>query len=425
MFIHICLLPGRRAVFVALLVGLNSVTHALTFEEALRLAERQAPQVQATEQGIAAARLMEIPAGELPDPKVALGVDNLPIDGADQYSLTRDFMTMRRIGLMQDVPNAGKREARVAAAQGQVAVAEAQARVARLAVQRETAVAWIARESTERQLARIEELLRENALLAAALPARIAGGKAMAADFVAPRQEAAMIEERRDELNARREQAIAALRRWVGAAADAPLQGSTPDWPIVRTTLEHRLHQHPELLVFHARERVSDAEIAGAQAEKKPDWGVELAYQQRGPQYSNMVSLQFSFDLPVFTGSRQDPKIAAKRAERASLDAEREVTLREHAAMLESDFADYQRLSNAHKRQRDVLLPLAQERVDLATAAWRGGQGSLTDLIAARRERIDAELRAIALDGERRQVAARLHYAWGDDTPHETMGERP
>lgn len=420
MFTLIRFLPGRRTALAVLLVGLSPFSHALTFEEALRLAQAQAPQIKVGDENVAAAKSTRVSAGELPDPKIALGVDNLPIEGVDRYSVTRDFMTMRRIGLMQEFPNSGKREARVAAAQSQVTLAETQARIARLTVQREAAVAWIARESVERQLARTDALLEENRLLAAAVRAQLAGGTVMATEIVAPQQEAAMIEERRDELRARRAQAIASLRRWIGAAADAPLQGTAPDWAIARDTLEHRLHQHPELVAFDSKERVLDAEIAEAQAEKKPDWALELAYQQRGPQYGDMVSLQVSFDLPLFPGSRQDPKIAAKRAERAGLDAEREMALREHAAMLETDFAEHQRLANAVRRQREILLPLADEKVGLALAAWRGGKGSLTDLIAARRERIDAELKAIALEGERLQVAARLHYAYGDDARQHT-----
>jgi outer membrane protein TolC len=262
-------------------------------------------------------------------------------------------------------------------------------------------------------------LSEENRLFDAAVRAQFAGGKAMTTEIVAPRQEAAMIEERRDELNARRGQAIASLRRWIGMVADAPLQGSVPDWTIARETLQHRLRHHPELLAFDSKERVLDAEIAEAQAEKKPDWALELAYQLRGEQYGDMASVMVSFDLPLFSATRQDPKIAAKGAERASLDAEREMTLREHAAMLEADWAEYQRLASAVKRQRELLLPLANEKVELAMAAWRGGKGSLTDLIAARREKIDVELKTIALEGERLQVAARLHYAYGDDAqPH-------
>ena len=388
----------------------------LSFDVALAIAVRETPALRAEAAQIDAARQAAIPAGELPDPKLALGIDNLPITGPDRFSLDRDFMTMRRIGVMQEFPNDAKRGARVGAARGRVTLTEAQIRITRLAVLRETAVAWIARDAVERQLARIDALDSENRLFDAAVRARIAGGKGSALEAVASRQEAATIDARRDELTARRQQAIAALKRWVGPRAEAPLQGAAPDWPITRDNLEHALHGHPELAIFEPRGRMLDAEVAEARAAKKPDWALELAYQKRGAQFGDMATVQVSFDLPIFAATRQDPKIAAKLAERVGLDAEREAVLREHAAMLESDFAEYQRLVNAVKRQREVLLPLAGEKVDLALAGWRGGKGELTDLVMARRERIDAELMAFALEGERRQMAARLHYAYSEPT---------
>ncbi|MDA8255833.1 MAG: TolC family protein [Betaproteobacteria bacterium] len=404
----------QRMVTAMLLAGFSTFSHALTFDEALRLAQTKAPQLKAREAAVAAAQSNSLPAGELPDPKLVLGVDNLPVNGPDAYSVSRDFMTMRRIGVMQEFPNGAKREARVAVARDKVAVAEAQTRITRLTVLRETAIAWIARKTVEQELAHMDSLRAENQLLDSAVKAMLAGGKGTPTDTVMPRQEAALIEDRADELRTRREQAIATLKRWIGAVAEEPLQGTSPDWPISRDVLAHSLHRHPELTEFDSQERMLDAEIGEAQAEKKPDWALELAYQQRGPQFSDMVSLQVSLDLPIFPGSRQDPKIAAKRAERAGLEAKREATLREHAAMLESDLAEHRRLANAVKRQREVLLPLADEKVALAMAAWRGGKGSLTEVIAARRERIDTELKVIELEGQRRQVAVRLYYAYGD-----------
>ena len=404
----------QRMVIAMLLAGFSSLSHALTFDDALRLAQTKAPQLEAREAAVAAAQSNALPAGALPDPKLVLGVDNLPVNGPDAYSVSRDFMTMRSIGVMQEFPNGAKRKARVAVAQDKVAVAEAQTRITRLTILRETAIAWIARKTVEQELAHMDDLRAENRLLDSAVKAMLAGGKGTATDAVMPRQEAALIEDRADALRTRREQAIATLKRWIGAAAEEPLQGTSPDWPISHDVLAHSLHRHPELTEFDSKERMLDAEIGEAQAEKKPDWALELAYQQRGPQFSDMVSMQVSFDLPIFPGSRQDPKIAAKRAERAGLDAEREATLREHTAMLESDLAEHRRLANAVKRQREVLLPLADEKVALAMAAWRGGKGSLAEVIAARREHIDTELQVIELEGQRRQVAARLYYAYGD-----------
>ena len=80
----------RRMALAMLLAGLSSSVHALTFDEALRLAETHAPQLKASEESLAAARSLQIPAGALPDPRLVLGVDNLPIEGADRYSFFGD-----------------------------------------------------------------------------------------------------------------------------------------------------------------------------------------------------------------------------------------------------------------------------------------------------------------------------------------------
>ncbi len=408
-------LPRCYTAALVVLAG-PAFAEPLSFDAALAIAVSETPQLRAEAAQTSAARQAAIPAGELPDPKLALGLNNVPIEGANRLRLNSERMTMQTIGVMQAFPNMAKRGARVDAARGRVAMTEAQTRITQLTVQRETAVAWIARDAVERQLARLDALDSENRLFDAAVRARIAGGKGSALEAVAPRQEGAVIDSRRDDLTARRQQAIAALKRWVGPRATAPLTGTSPDWPITRGALEHALHGHPELAIFDPKGRVLDAEVAEARAAKKPDWALELAYQNRGSQFGDMATVQVSFDLPVFAANRQNPKIAAKLAERESLNAEREAVLREHAAMLESDFAEYQRLVSAVKRQRDVLLPLASEKVDLAMASWRGGKGELVDLVVARRERIDAELRAIALEGERQQIAARLRYAYSEPT---------
>ncbi|MCP5575955.1 TolC family protein, partial [Klebsiella pneumoniae] len=73
-----------------------------------------------------------------------LGVQNLPVDGSDRWSMNRDFMTMQVVGLSQEVPNRDKREARVETARASVERADAEAVFERLKVRAATAQAWVA-----------------------------------------------------------------------------------------------------------------------------------------------------------------------------------------------------------------------------------------------------------------------------------------
>lgn len=405
-----------RALAVALsITACSAVAAPLTLDAALSLAERNAPSLAAQNARIDAARAAAIPAGELPDPKLVVALDNVPISGPDRLRLTRDAMTMQRIGLMQEVPNRAKRRARVDLAEAAIARTEIERSTELLNIRRETALAWIARLTAERKLAIFAEFERENALLADAVRARIAGGRGSPAEAVMPRQEALALAGRRDELIAQRHRASAALQRWIGDDQDATPAGDWPRWPVTRATLQQRFAHHPELTAFEPMLRMADAEVREAEAGKAPDWDIELAYQKRGQPFDDMVSLQVSFDLPLFAARRQDPRIAEKRAERLRLASEREALLRAHAEMLEADLAEHERLERAVQRQRDTLLPLLEEKIALSLASYRASTSELTELIAVRRELIDERLRLVELENARAQTAARLHFTYGQD----------
>ena len=82
----------------------------LSLQEAQQLAVGRSGQLVAQDAAARAARDMAVAAGQLPDPVLRLGIDSLPVNGPDRLSLTRDFMTMRRIGLMQEIPRQEKRQ---------------------------------------------------------------------------------------------------------------------------------------------------------------------------------------------------------------------------------------------------------------------------------------------------------------------------
>ena len=398
-----------------MVLGANPSVAALTLDQALRQAVLSYPALAAQQARVDAARLAQIPADQLPDPKLGIGIDNFPISGPTANSLTADFMTMQRISVMQEVPNADKRRARRATAEARVAQAGAEQQAMRREIRRDTALAWIARLKAEKKLAWFDQLEQENRRLAETVRARIASGQARVDEAVMPKQEALKLADQRDELQAQQQQAVAGLRRWLGQGAEAPLDLAWPTWPIGRTELLAHVQHHPELRVFEPRAQVLAAEQREAEAAKHPDWGVEFAYQHRGQQFGDMVSLGFTFDLPIFAERRQDPLIAAKQAERVGLEAEREDLLRRHTEELERDLAEYERLDRALTRQREALLPLLASKSNLLQAGYSADKASLTEVMAARAESRAAQLQLIELEGQRSTAAARLHFGYGED----------
>lgn len=406
-----------RLLLAALLFPLSAVqalAASLSLDDALALAERNAPSLLAQSEKVSAARSAAIPAGELPDPKLNLGLQNVPIEGDDRFTTGRDFMTMQMVGLMQEVPNRDKRNARIETAQAAVERADAEAGVERLKVRSAVAQAWIASYTLQRKLAEFDALYRENQLLDAAVRARLAGGSGNAVETVAPRQEAALLDEQKDDLLRQAAQARAALKRWIGQEAPSSLAGDFPNWPIEAPHYLQALHQHPELAAYGPMTREAEAQVREAVAEKKSDWSWEVDYQRRGRDFGDMMTVQFSFDLPLFSATRQDPKIAARRAQVRQLEAEREALLREHSQQLDDDLAEYRRLQRSVARNADTFLPLAEEKARLALAGYRAGRVELDEVITARQQVVEARLRQIDLQGSMALVAARLYFTYGE-----------
>ncbi len=65
----------------------------LGYREALEIARLNAPALRAQQATLAADTAAQPAAASLPDPRLSVGIENLPVTGPDRYSVTRDFMT--------------------------------------------------------------------------------------------------------------------------------------------------------------------------------------------------------------------------------------------------------------------------------------------------------------------------------------------
>lgn len=389
-------------------MGLAAPAFALTFSEAMALAEQQSPALQAQGAALAGAEAAGAAAASLPDPRLSVGVENLPVSGMDRFSTSRDFMTMKRIGLMQEVPNSGKREARVQLAQAKAQRERAMLAVARLQLRQALGRAWLAVQFSRQRQSLLDDLVLENRRLQDSLTPRIAAGTAPAGDMLMARQEALALADRRDDLRRDESKARASLRRFVGARADEPLQGEVPGSARSPDQVRAQLRDHAELAVYGPMADMARAELREAQAEARGDWSWEVAYSRRGSQWGDMVSFQLNFDLPWQKERRQGPLISAKQNDAQRVEAERAELLRRHSQEIDEQLAELKALESQRERAQGSGLRLAQERVSLALAGYQSNRENLGTVLAARRELLEARLRIVDLDAQRADLRARL-----------------
>ncbi|HYT47852.1 MAG TPA: TolC family protein, partial [Burkholderiales bacterium] len=268
-----------------------ALAQPLSLEDAQRRAVERSRQLAAQDATTAASREMALAAGQLPDPVLKLGVDNLPVTGADQFSLGRDFMTMRRIGVMQELTRSEKRQLRTQRFDREAEKSAAEKAAATASIQRDTALAWLDRYYVEALAGVVAEQKKQVELEVAAVEAAYRGGRTNQADVFAANATLVALEDRASELRRRTQTATIILARWIGDGADAPL-APRPPLDSIRLdagALEAELAHHPQIAILAKQEEIAATEARLAQASSTPDWSVEVAYQQRGPAYSNMV----------------------------------------------------------------------------------------------------------------------------------------
>jgi len=402
------------------LATLSAGAQTLSLQEAQRRAVERSRQLAAQDSAVRSSREMAVAAGQLPDPVLKMGIDNLPVDGPDAFSVTSDFMTMRRIGVMQELTRGEKRDLRAQRFEREAEKGVAEKAMATASIQRGTALAWLERYYAQALLKVVAEQIEQVKGEIAAAEAVYRGGRGSQADVIGAHGTLAALEDKASELRRRVLVGKTNLARWMGEGADAPL-ADPPRIDSVRLNeakLDQDLAHHPERAVLAKQEEVAVAEAKIAQASSTPDWTFEVAYQQRGPSYSNMISLGVSVPLPWDRANRQDREIASKLAVAEQARAQREEMLRAHVGEVRGMIAEWQNGRERLARYEKDLLPLAAERSKAALAGYQGGKTGITDLLLARRNETDMRLQAVQLEMDTARLWAQLNFLIPADAMH-------
>lgn len=284
----------------------------------------------------------------------------------------------------------------------------------------DAALAWLERSLQQSLRDQLQEQASEAELQVQAAEALYRGGRGAQADVFAARTEVELLRDRIEQTERAMRLAGTQLARWIGEAAQRPGGPrpvlALPAWadehlegPAMMRLAEH-LATHPQIAAAVQQERLAQADVAVARAERQADWSAELTYSQRGPAFSNMVSLNFSLPLPWGTRPRQEHELAAALALAERAGAEREERERAHrtevGSMLQEWRGDEQRLA----RYDTHLLPLARQRSEAALAAYRAGSGPLAALLQARRAELDVHTQRLGIEMDIARLWAGLNY---------------
>jgi cobalt-zinc-cadmium efflux system outer membrane protein len=401
------------AAALALLLSGAAAARPITFAEALAEAGT-GPSIAARAAQTNAARVSAIPSSQLPDPKLEVGIEGIPVTGPNAGSLTKDDFTMVTVGVSQEFPNPAKRRARLGRAQADIGAAKAAVAVEARDVKVQTALAWIDLYFAERRLATLKVLDDSVDDIGGTVAARLASGSARPAQALEPQQLKAEVGDRRSELLAKAGKARAELTRWTGDPAPE-VAGAPPDWAINPELLRVNIDALPSLLARDAATAQAEANVRLARAEKRPDWEVSASYGHRDARFGDLASVAVKVDLPFFSKRRQDPIISARASEADSARLEREAARRQMLAALQADLADHAMHHDRYMRARDLLVPLARKRAELDRAGYGANTVDLGTALESTFELAKVELDELDREAEVARDGIRINLTYGRD----------
>jgi cobalt-zinc-cadmium efflux system outer membrane protein len=358
-------------------------------------------EIQSLESKLAALKNRVDVAGSLDDPRIGIGVLNLP---TNSFRFDQEPMTQKQLFVAQKFPWFGRLDL---ASQQAVLKAERQAvliRGKKLELARKLTDAYY-------ELSYLDDALKTNARLAElvdqaleAAQTQYATGRGLQQDIFQAQVELSKLQDEALMLSNRRRNQEDLLNALINRERFVPVvTGEAPDIPPAQLSGDALRQQvlagNPSLQIKAIEMDAARLNLDLAQKDYWPDMDVRLAYGQRdenaaGQDWSDFVSASVTMNVPLWQHSRQDQKVAASRSEKQSArqayDALR-LSLPHRADALLSDI----------KKERDSYLLFSEQLIDQtrdwahsATAAYEVGKVEFDTMINARMRVLRFELKA-------------------------------
>src|SRR5438128_4403122 len=368
--------------------------------------KRAPARVRATQSGVS-------PAGALDDPMLMVQLWNGPVD----------FSTVPlMVQVSQNIPLGGKRGARTDMARADAAMADADLGLKQFDLETQVASAYFDLFLADRTQEIDDELEAILKVVLRASEARVSTGKAEQVELL--RAQGALIQ-----LRSERETAIDHRRSsWARLSAlldrDPAAPPGTTTRPGLLATLpeaaalsERAVRQPPHLAGSRAAIQGAHAQERLARANRIPDLGLFVAEMHtfRNPMgVSDFLFAGFQVNLPIFFGSKNEPRIASAQAQLvAAQEAARALRNRVVAEVAEN-YAHV--LAETHQIDlHHQLIPIARQAVRSAESSYAAGRTDFPMVLDSARELRMHEMNEAMHLAAYQQRLAELQRAVGSD----------
>ncbi|MYH32441.1 MAG: TolC family protein [Gammaproteobacteria bacterium] len=371
-----------------------------SFEE-LEARLRDHPALQALRQQTQAYREDAVAAVAWPDPVVSVGVNNFPLLDPSFRSY---LPTNKALGISQQIPNRTERAARSERWKRRAAHNDAAEALQFARMRAELIVALVERRRIAEQVSFRRQQDSLYGELEQIVQGEIAAGRPVLFRLAEIDLQQSEIDRALADLEGEKAEVDARLQDLVVGAGNVPPPDLEPQAWSGNPDAFHAVRVARENIT------VADAGVSEAQAAWKPDWGLQVTYQQRDSGASGMrfpgddwVSAAVTFSVPLWGSRSQAPALRAARAERESARNRHMAAARTAAARYAALDAT-RRAAEAAFAALQTKISAIREQVQAQRTRYESGIGDYSPVI-------DGELAELILLGRMADEQARRDRA--------------
>ena len=380
----------------------------LTLEQAEKTALMDEPGIVSQQWQMQSLSQQSIADGQLMDPKLQLGINNL---AADTFDFDQENMTQFKVGILQQFPSGDSLGIKKQKTQKQSELILSKISDRKLSIIKEVRLTYFEIYYWEQAEKTISQNKKFFTQLVNIVQSMFSVGRNNQQDLIRAQLELSRLDERISKITQKINTQRSKLSRWIGAQKST--QALTNELPVLPIpvlsdefeTLSQLFYSHPKIQEIDKKLEISRKDIELVKESYKPGWGLSVSYGYRdnnpnGMKRADFLSAGVTIDLPLFTANRQDKKLLAKEHTYQSLKDQRVEMLRQLVSALQQEVANEEQLQNRHQLYNKLLLPQAKQQAQASLLAYQSDRGDFADVMRAYIDELNANLdeRRIAVD---------------------------
>ena len=391
----------------------------LTLKQAEALALTNEPGMQSLQARTQSMIQRSIADGQLMDPKLQIGLLNLP---TDSFDFNQEAMTQFKVSYIQDFPSGNTRQIKSEQSVKQSELFQRQGEDRKRSILKQVRLsfleAWYLNQARQTVL-KNQQLLKQ---LSAIVESQFSLGRNLQMDVLTVQLQQSKLDDQISQLEQKISQQRFALSEWIGeSTSQYALQDElptllNPDWKSATLDeFESLLSTHPRVLEINTQLDLTRKEIELIREKEKPGWNLNVSYAYRddapnGSERADFVSAVVTFDLPLFTANRQHKLRESQQLQINANQDQRDALLRKMQAELAQLRVNEILIEERKNRYQSILIPQSNQRAEAAMQNYQSGNGTFSSVMQAYMDALNTELDAHRLSVDQLKNQASVLY---------------